>query len=175
MQSQDHDLDALAALVEDRLDESGRARVFEHLAGCDECRATLAAMTRAKGSGALPHLGRPGRSAWRGAPAWIGLAASVVLVAFVGVQFILPPAPPDDELLTRRGAERIVEGKTFRLESGTWTDGSFDAALKTPEVLVRGVDERAILLMNEPELAPFADLGERVVVVWKGNVYRFEP
>ena len=42
-----HDLNLIAAFVEDRLDETERQRFVAHLAGCADCRATLAAYARA--------------------------------------------------------------------------------------------------------------------------------
>jgi len=42
-------------------------------------------------------------------------------------------------------------------------------------VVIRGADERSALLARIPELTPFTELGDRVVVVWDGTVYRFEP
>ncbi len=177
MQSQDpeHDLDALAAMVEGRLDDRARARLTEHLAVCAECRATLAALTRAHSDGALAPASRPAsRRPWRGVPIWAGLAASALVATFAWMQFARPPAT-GEELLVRRGAERIVAGKTFHLESDTWVDSAFDADGNLPTTVVRGADERGLLLLRIPELGEFADLGSRVVVVWQGTVYRFEP
>lgn len=175
MQSPEHDLDALAAMVEGRLDDPALARLTEHLAACAECRATLAALSRARSDGALASPSRPvGRRPWRAVPVWAGLAASALVATFAWMQFARPPAT-DEELLVRRGAERIVAGKTFHLESGAWIDGAFDARSNLPTTVVRGADERVLLLMRIPELGEYADLGSHVVVVWEGTVYRFEP
>jgi hypothetical protein len=174
---QEHDLDALAALAEQRLDEAGRARITGHLASCAQCRATLAAIARARAEGALPQAveARKSRPAWRSVPAWAALAASVALVTFGWMQLRPPPTNTGEELLARRGAERIVKGKTFHFESDTWVDKDFDPKARPPTVVVRGTEERTLLTMQDPELAEFADLGPRVVVVWEGKVYRFEP
>jgi hypothetical protein len=181
---QEHDLDALAAFAEQRLDESARAGVIEHLATCGQCRATLAAISRARTGGVLAPApaaepqasgatqARPG---WRGVPAWAALAASLALVTFAWVQLRPPVTDTGEELLLRRGAERIVNGKNFHLESDTWVDSAFDPKSDAPAIVVRGAEERMLLTAQNPELAEFADLGSRVIVVWEGKVYRFEP
>jgi Ca-activated chloride channel family protein len=68
---------------------------------------------------------------------------------------------------------RSVGGKTFYLRDGVWTDSEFNAAArKTETALVFGSDEYFALLKREPRLAEFFALGERVVVVYDGRVYR---
>jgi hypothetical protein len=70
---------------------------------------------------------------------------------------------------------RTVAGRIFYLRSGVWTDSEFKADAKLPEVKVKfGSDAYFNLLSQEPRLADFFALGERVVVVWKGKVYRVE-
>jgi hypothetical protein len=78
-------------------------------------------------------------------------------------------------LLKKRGAGRIVGGKTFHLTAGEWVDSALDPAAAMQTVVVQGSEQRSALLARIPELAPFTDLGDRVVVVWDGTVYRFEP
>jgi hypothetical protein len=82
-------------------------------------------------------------------------------------------APTDERLLVLRGAQRRVAGKRFRLVSGEWIDADFDSAHFLPEVNVSSADERAALLARLPALTPYAALGERVLVVHEGTVYRF--
>jgi hypothetical protein len=68
---------------------------------------------------------------------------------------------------------RKVAGKTFYLREGVWTDADFKADAKLPETaLVFGSDAYFDLLKRERKLADFFALGERVVVVYKGRVYR---
>ena len=62
-----------------------------------------------------------------------------------------------------------------RMTGGEWLDTSFDLQTALPTVIARGPDERAALLQRVPALAPYAELGDRVTVVWQGTVYRFEP
>lgn len=71
------------------------------------------------------------------------------------------------------GAVKTVGGKTFYLREGFWTDAEFKAASKLPETSIKfGSDEYFALLNQKPRLAEFFSLGEKVVVVFEGRVYR---
>jgi hypothetical protein len=170
MQDQVHDLDCLAALVEGRLGEQERQRVMAHLADCAACRRTFARVSRELA--AKPRLPkfRP----------WLPIAASVLLATVGGWLYFSTTRQPavetgGEDLLRRRGTERTVADKTFRLESGVWVDTRFDAAAGLESVSVSGPEQRATILRSTPQLAPYADLGARVIVVWERTVYRFEP
>ena len=66
-------------------------------------------------------------------------------------------------------------GKTFYMRSGVWTDAEFKADSRLPEtVLTFGSDEYFAILKQKPALASFFSLGERVIVVFEGRVYRIE-
>lgn len=68
---------------------------------------------------------------------------------------------------------RNVAGKTFYLRDGVWTDAEFKADTRLPETaLTFGSDEYFALLKREPRLSQYFALGERVVVVLDGRVYR---
>ncbi len=74
---------------------------------------------------------------------------------------------------TRTDAVRRVGGKTFYLIDDVWTDSEFKAENRLPETaLTFGSDEYFALLKQHPKLAGFFSLGERVVVVFEGRVYR---
>ncbi len=78
----------------------------------------------------------------------------------------------DDEAQTSR-AVRKVDLKTFYLLGEVWTDGEFDPKVGLPETKVTfGSDEYFDLVSQTPELAKYLSLGEQVVIVWKGKVYR---
>jgi hypothetical protein len=81
----------------------------------------------------------------------------------------------DESLLTKRGATRRVGEKTFRSVAGAWVDTRFDPDAALPIVTVKGAQERAALLLRIPDLSSYAELGDRVVVVFEGTVYRFSP
>ena len=70
-------------------------------------------------------------------------------------------------------AVRRVAGKTFYLVDGVWTDSEFKAESRLPETAITfGSEEYFALLKQMPKLASFFALGERVVVVFEGRVYR---
>ncbi len=70
-------------------------------------------------------------------------------------------------------AVRKIGDKTFYLRDGVWTDSEFKADAKLPETAIEfGGDEYFALIKREPQLARFFSLGERVVVVYNGRVYR---
>ncbi|MDQ1605519.1 MAG: Ca-activated chloride channel [Actinomycetota bacterium] len=74
----------------------------------------------------------------------------------------------------RSGAVRNVAGKTFYLREGdVWTDAEFKADSKLTETAVAfGSEAYFDLIKREPKLADYFSLGERIVVVFKGRVYR---
>jgi hypothetical protein len=224
-----HDIDSLAAHLEDRLDGRERERLMEHLAGCVECRETLAMLARE--ADLLPPSVRGGSvspaSAWRrSGRLWLPLAATLVVAAATVTRLGwwtpadegrpavpspgagLPgeatgrrPAGPSPTAVTPgrdpagsptaeaggqtgprpsekrdpvlRGVQRRIAGKSFRLVFGEWIDLEFDPAAALPIVDVKTPDDRADVLARAPDLAPYLDLGERVLVVHQGTVYRF--
>jgi Ca-activated chloride channel family protein len=70
-------------------------------------------------------------------------------------------------------AVKTVGGKTFYLREGVWTDAEFKAEAHLRETaLTFGSDDYFALLKQKPSLAQFFSLGERVIVVFEGRVYR---
>lgn len=68
---------------------------------------------------------------------------------------------------------RIASGKTFYLRDGVWTDADFKAGMPLPQTVIKfGSDEYFTLLKQKPRLAAFFSLGEKVVVILDGTVYR---
>jgi len=66
-----------------------------------------------------------------------------------------------------------VGDKSFYLMNDVWTDSQFKTDSKLPEKALRfGSDEYFALLKEKPQLARYFSLGERVVVVFEGVVYR---
>ena len=77
----------------------------------------------------------------------------------------------DDD--TRSDAVQRLGGKTFYLIEGVWTDSEFKKESNLPETAVTfGSEEYFALLKKLPKLANYLSLGERVVVVFEGRVYR---
>ncbi len=173
----EHDLNAMAALVEGRLDERERSRLMEHLAECAQCRATLALLGRGANEG---HLAAPTRRRWSPA-VWLPIAASIA-VAAVALRLAFAPEPPaaepagfDERLLPMRAGGQVVNGKTFRLQEGVWMDDAATSAGGASTVVVQGRQARDELLARVPELRAYAEVGDRVVVVHDGTIYRFLP
>jgi Ca-activated chloride channel family protein len=70
-------------------------------------------------------------------------------------------------------AIKIAGGKTFYLREGIWTDSEFKAGATLTETSVKfGSDDYFALLKQKPRLAEYFSLGERVVVVFEGRIYR---
>ncbi|HKO97746.1 MAG TPA: VIT and VWA domain-containing protein [Pyrinomonadaceae bacterium] len=80
-----------------------------------------------------------------------------------------------DGLDSTSSAVKIAGGKTFYLRDGVWTDSEFKAGSKLPETVIKfGSDEYFNLLQQKPRLGDFLSLGERVIVVFEGRVYRVD-
>jgi len=79
----------------------------------------------------------------------------------------------DEDDASSSSAVRKVGGKTFYLRDDVWTDSEFKPGAKLPETALEfGSDEYFALIKREPQLARFFSLGERVLVVYNGRVYR---
>jgi Ca-activated chloride channel family protein len=74
---------------------------------------------------------------------------------------------------TRKDAVKRAAGKTFYLIEGVWTDSEFKAESRLPETVVEFGSEEYFALLNKiSKLGSYFSLGERVVVVLDGHVYR---
>jgi hypothetical protein len=74
-----------------------------------------------------------------------------------------------------QAALRYVGGKTFRLRDGVWTDTELKDDHRLPVTVLRfGSAEYHAAVRDDPALARYFSLGERVVVVHRGRVYRVE-
>jgi Ca-activated chloride channel homolog len=70
-------------------------------------------------------------------------------------------------------AVRRAGSKTFYLQGGVWTDSEFKSDTRLPEItLTFASDAYFALLKREPRLGEYFALGERVIVVLDGRVYR---
>ena len=68
---------------------------------------------------------------------------------------------------------QFVANKNFINQSGFWIDSEFSETAKLTETSIKfASDEYFRLITNEPSLAPYLSLGDQVVVVWRGKVYR---
>lgn len=193
------DLNLLAAHRDGRLGPEESADLVAHLAECRTCRQTAALMARALSAESAR------RSVLPVTTGWLAIAATLVLASIVGIRIsrdrsspVLEPepaprpsapsaAPPSSETSApamapaaeppdvKRGGERKVAGKTFRLVLGEWVDRSYDPTAALPVVQVSDPEARRKLLAEQPQLVPYLGLGNRVLVVLDGTVYRFGP
>ena len=68
---------------------------------------------------------------------------------------------------------RRVGTKTFYLRDDVWVDSEFKENSGLPDIkLIFGTDDYYALLKQRPVLASYFALGERVIVVFEGRVYR---
>ena len=82
------------------------------------------------------------------------------------------PPGVDPGLLPTRGTEQRVGGKTFRLVAGEWIDNAYDRLASLPEVRTATPEETTTLIRRVPALEPYATVGDRVLVVVDGTIYR---
>lgn len=76
-------------------------------------------------------------------------------------------------VLKNTQTNQFVANKNFINQNGVWVDSDFNPNSERPETGVKfASDEYFKLIEREPGLAPYLSLGEQVVVVWKGMVYR---
>ena len=91
----------------------------------------------------------------------------------VAQQSVVTVNKDDEQVFVNQTIAQQVGTKTFYQQSGFWQDAEFKPETKLPEIKVQfASDEYFALITQEKELAQFFALGEQVVVVHKGKVYR---
>jgi hypothetical protein len=191
MEHDHHGLNLLAAYVDGRLDSTEREQLTAHLASCRQCRTTVAALVQMPNATVAFRSPAGGYRWLTRTPVWLSAAAVLVLatVAIMGGLRLptadVPGAPSSPTDVVRQAprtppeagiqlpTRRTVEGKTFRFVASEWVDDTHDPLKGLPEVEVRSEAHRAAVLDKIPELRPFAALGTRVIVVYRGTVYKF--
>jgi len=124
--------------------------------------------------GALRRAAKSGAPAAANAPPSVSVTADTGLVA-VQESKRMREQQESDKLKddTRTDAVKRIGGKTFYLIDEIWTDSEFKAESNLPETATTfGSEEYFALLKKYPKLANYLSLGERVVVVFEGRVYR---
>jgi hypothetical protein len=66
---------------------------------------------------------------------------------------------------------QTVNGKTFLLQDGVWTDTTFEPDTMETVKIAFLSDAYFDLLSEQPELGAYLALGERVIVVVEGTAY----
>ena len=79
-----------------------------------------------------------------------------------------------EQIIVRNTAQnQFVANKNFINQTNVWVDSEFTESSRLSEVSIKfASDEYFKLIEREPALAPYLSLGEQVVIVWKGKVYR---
>ena len=68
---------------------------------------------------------------------------------------------------------RTIGDKTFQLKGEEWIDTQFQESSTLPKIEVQfGSEEFFKLIAKEPKLADFFSLGKKVLVVYKGKLYK---
>ncbi len=76
-------------------------------------------------------------------------------------------------LIQNNVSNQFVANKNFYNQSSVWVDAEFKTEAKLPEVKLNFASNEYFDIINkEPDLAQYFALGQNVVVVWKGKVYR---
>jgi Ca-activated chloride channel family protein len=82
----------------------------------------------------------------------------------------------EDEEVIKADSEITVKKvgvKTFYFENGVWTDSEYKQENNLPEVRVKFAENEYFdLVYKDKELAQYFSLGEQVLIVWKGKIYR---
>ena len=79
----------------------------------------------------------------------------------------------DDRLDSYVSSIRTVGEKTFQLKNEVWIDTEFKETSTLPKVELQfGSDEFFNLIAKEPKLADFFSLGKKVIVVYRGKIYK---
>jgi hypothetical protein len=192
----DHaDANRMAAFIEGRAAAAERAAIVVHLAACEDCRARLAAYAR----GARPARSAAAVLLPLAATVIIAAGAGFLVInsrlpldsspaSTPQAPASADPRPPDTvpvptapadtatspapDVWTRRGGERQVSGKTFRLVAGEWIDADYDPLKLLPVENAIGADLTRATVARIPALEPFLVLRPRVLVVHGDTVYR---
>lgn len=79
-------------------------------------------------------------------------------------------------LIEDNSTTKYFGGKTFVNQSGVWVDAEYSAAAKLPEKTIKfGSDEYFAMASSSPRLAGYFSIGDQIVVVFDGKVYRVVP
>jgi len=132
------------------------------------------------GGNAQNTLGFTLNRAPRAAPSPQKAADAKAITGMAGVQQSRQARQQQEVVLvdaeTASSAIRSAGGKTFYLRENVWTDSEFKAGSNLPETAIKfGSDDYFALLKKKPSLGQFLSLGEQVVVVFEGKVYRITP
>ena len=88
-------------------------------------------------------------------------------------QSVVTVTDDDEVIFVSEKIAQQVGTKTFYQQNGFWQDAELKPESRLPEIRVQFASEEYFnLLKQEKELAKYFALGEQVVVVYKGKIYR---
>ncbi len=124
----------------------------------DEQRSALPtakAMREASGAGAVQQSGRQNSMQ-------------------MNTQIVATDKDVTDQIIVRNSQQnQFVANRNFINQSGVWVDSDYTEGSKLPEVRIKFASDEYFRLVNaQPGLAPYLSLGEQVVFLWEGKVYR---
>ncbi len=90
--------------------------------------------------------------------------AGTMTVGGTGGEAVLPAEPATNPIQT-------VNGKTFLLQNGVWTDTAFQPDTMQTQKVVFLSDEYFALIEKTPALAPYFAIGDKVIAVVDGVAY----
>lgn len=92
----------------------------------------------------------------------------------MNTQIVATDKDVDDQIIVRNSQQnQFIANRNFINTNGVWVDSEFAEGSKLPEVKIKfASDEYFRLVTSNPGLAPYLSLGEQVVIVWQGKVYR---
>ncbi|HEX8833699.1 MAG TPA: VIT domain-containing protein, partial [Abditibacteriaceae bacterium] len=128
----------------------------------------------------------PGNGAWRSAPQSMsdadgaGITRGSAGPAPVAGRAAVEAAKARGSL---RDAERVhndvdlryIEGKSFVLRNGIWTDTDYDAAKTPRREKIKFASTQYFTLLKDNRMAKWLSLGERIIVVLPDKVIEIEP
>ncbi len=79
----------------------------------------------------------------------------------------------DNVLVRNTVNNQFIGNRNFVNESGVWVDAEYSESSRLPTTTIRfASDEYFDLIEKEKEIAQYLSLGEQVVIIWKGRVYK---
>jgi hypothetical protein len=91
----------------------------------------------------------------------------------VAQQSVVTVTSENEQVYFNQKIAQQVGVKTFYQANNLWQDAEFKPEANLPEIKVQFASDEYFTLVNqEKELAQFFALGEQVIVVYKGKVYR---
>jgi Ca-activated chloride channel family protein len=151
-------------VTEDNMRIARRDAPFERLRTMDSMSQPAPGSTASRKSGTVGN-------AQTGVAGGSGVGDSAVVYSKAEKE--MKESDKDERLDSYVSTIRTVGGKTFQLKNEVWIDTEFKETLTLPKVELQfGSDEFFSLITKDSKLAEFFSLGKKIVVVYKGKIYK---